>query len=187
MMDWKHCHFWRPLMEGDDGAGNGGGTPPEAPISLDDHLRDNPESQKELDRRITKALETARGKWEKEAADRETEAAKLAKMTAEQKAEHERQKREEALTKREAELNRRELRATAAQTLAEKGLPAGLLECLSYQDAESCQKSIENMENAFRAAVQQGVEERIKGKPPTGTAPAEKAQDASLRSAFGLK
>jgi len=27
MMDWKHCHFWRPLMEGDDGAGNGGGPP----------------------------------------------------------------------------------------------------------------------------------------------------------------
>lgn len=187
MKDWKLMHFWHPLMEGDDGAGNGGGTPPETPISLDDHLRDNPESQKELDRRITKALDTARGKWEKEAADRETEAAKLAKMTAEQKAEHERQKREEALTKREAELNRRELRATAAQTLAEKGLPAGLLECLSYQDAESCQKSIDAMDAAFRASVQQGVEERMKGRTPSGSAPAINGQDAALRAAFGLK
>jgi len=52
---------------------------------LDQHLKDNPESQKELDRRITKALNTAHEKWEQEAQQRETEAAKLAKMTAEQK------------------------------------------------------------------------------------------------------
>lgn len=187
MMDLKLLHFWHPMMEEDTGANGGEGQPQEKPLTLDDHLKGNPESQKEFDRRVTKALETAREKWEKEATERETEAAKLAKMTAEQKAEHERQKRENDLAKREADLNRRELRATAAQSLSEKGLPTALLDCLNYQDAESCNKSIDTIETAFRAAVQRGVEERMKGTTPTATGSSEAAADAAMRKALGLK
>jgi hypothetical protein len=108
-------------------------------------------------------------------------------MTAEQKAEHERQKREDDLAKREADLNRRELRATAAQTLSEKGLPTTLLDCLNYQDADNCSKSIETIETAFRAAVQRGVEERMKGTTPTAPGSSEAAADAAMRKALGLK
>uniref|UniRef100_UPI000A52BAC2 capsid assembly scaffolding protein Gp46 family protein n=1 Tax=Geobacillus kaustophilus TaxID=1462 RepID=UPI000A52BAC2 len=71
--------------------------------------------------------------------------------------------------KREAEITRRELRATALETLAEKGLPKQLADILVYTDAETCQKSIESVEKVFRDAVEAAVNERLKGgEPPKG-------------------
>lgn len=146
------------------------------PLTFDDALKANKDYQSEFDRRVSKALDTARLKWaEEEAAklaEARTEAEKLARMNAEEKAKHESEKREKELRDREAALSLRELKATAAATLAEKGLPNELLNSLSYTDAESCNKSIEAVETAFRAAVQAGVEDRMKGKetPKTGSA-----------------
>lgn len=181
-MNWNDMYFRYPMMEEDTGAQGG-----EQPMSLDEHLKSNPDSQKELDRRITKALNTAHEKWEAEAKQRETEAAKLAKMTADQKAEHEHQKREQELTEREAALSLREMRAEASGTLAEKGLPMTLLDCLNYADAEKCKESIEHVEKAFRAAVQAGVEDRMRGSAPKNPGTHENAQMAAMRSAMGLK
>ena len=174
--------YWMTLRRfaEDAGAGEGGGQPENGgqqpgtkTQTFDDVLKANPAFQAEFDRRMSKGLETAKSKWETDAQARmeaaKTEAEKLAKMTAEQKAEHERQKREEDLQKRERELNRRELRAEAAETLAQKGLPAGLLDTLNYGSAEACQQSITAVENAFRAAVQAGVEARLKGTAPAGS------------------
>lgn len=57
----------------------------------------DPKNQSEFDKKIAKALETAKGKWESDAQQRikdaKTEAEKLAKMNADQNAEYERQKR----------------------------------------------------------------------------------------------
>jgi len=125
------------------------------------------EQQEYINRLIGQTIAKERSKWEKEFQTKldeaKTEAEKLAKMTAEQKAEYERQKREEELAKREREITRRELRATALETLAEKGLPKQLAEILDYTDAESTNKSIETVEKAFREAVEQAVNERLKG------------------------
>ena len=130
---WMTCRMLRP----DDGAGDGGGETQE--LTFDDYLKANPKHQAELDRRITKALNTAKGKWEQEAADKmaaeKSEAEKMARMNAEQKAEHERQKREAELKKREDALSLREMRAEASATLAEKGLPLSLLSALDYSNA----------------------------------------------------
>lgn len=128
-------------------------------------------SQDEVNKIISERLSKERQKWEKEFQTKldeaKTEAEKLAKMNAEQKAEYERKKREEELNRREAEITRRELRATALETLAEKGLPKQLADILVYTDAGSCKKSIENVEKVFRDAVEQAVNERLKGgKPP---------------------
>lgn len=55
-----------------------------------------------------------------------TEAEKLAKMNAEQKAQYEREKKDQELAKREVELTARELKVTAKETLGSKGLPTSL-------------------------------------------------------------
>lgn len=145
--------------------------PPTEPKTLDDLLKDK-SLQSEFDKRVTKALETAKSKWDTELetklAEAKTEAEKLAKMNADQKAEYERQQREAKLTERETEITRRELRASALETLAEKGLPKGLADILNFTDAESTKGSIEAVETAFRAAVEAGVNERLKGSPPGG-------------------
>jgi hypothetical protein len=130
------------------------------------------EQQAEVDRIIGERLSKTQAKWEKDYAEKldaaKTEAEKLAKMNADQKAEYEKQKREKELSDREANITRRELKATAYESLAEKGLPKDLAELLDYSNAESTSKSIESVEKAFRSAVEAGVNERLKGNPPGG-------------------
>jgi len=139
--------------------------------TFDELLKDKT-MQSEFDRRMTKAIETAREKWQTEHEEKleraKTEAEKLAKMNAEQRAEHERQQREDELAKREADITRRELRASTIDELVEKGLPISLADIINYTDADSTKSSIEAVEKAFRQAVGDGVNERLKGNPPKG-------------------
>lgn len=144
--------------------------PEPAPESFDDILK-NKDYQAEFDRRVQKALGTAREKWELLMDDKLSEADKLAKMNKEEKAEYLRQKQVRELSDREAAITRREFMAEAKNTLAEKRLPVGLAEVLNYADADSCSKSIEAVEKAFQEAVQAAVEEKLKGGTPPKKAP----------------
>ena len=82
------------IVENDPAAGE-----PEAGgvMSFDDFLKD-PKNQAEFDRRVGKALETSRSKMQADIEAKiiaaRTEAEKLAKMNAEQKAEYEKEKRD---------------------------------------------------------------------------------------------
>jgi len=169
---------------GEGAGGNGGGG-----VSFDDMLKDKA-YQAEFDRRINKALETARGKWEAEKTEAvnaaKSEAEKLAKMTAEQRAAHESAERIKQLEQRERDITTRELRAQALDALRDKELPSQLGDLLNYSSAEACSKSIEAVEAAFRGAVQSGVESRMKGKTPT-TGTGVGMTDERMRQAFGLK
>lgn len=144
--------------------------PQSQPQSFDDLLK-NKDYQAEFDRRVQKALGTAKEKWTVLMDDKLSEADKLAKMNKEEKAEYLRQKQEKELKDREAAITRRELMAEAKNTLAEKKLPVGLAEVLNYGDADSCSKSIEAVEKAFQEAVQAAVEEKLKGGTPPKKAP----------------
>ena len=157
---------------GTDGAETGN----KEPKSFDDHLQDQ-NNQAEFDRRVQKALGTAKEKWEALMDDKLSEADKLAKMNKEEKAEYLRQKQEKELKDREAAITRRELMAEAKNTLAEKKLPVGLAEVLNYTDAESCNKSMATVEKAFQEAVQAAVEEKLKGGEPLKKAPSGDGKD----------
>ncbi len=150
--------------------------PEPAPQSFDDILK-NKDYQAEFDRRVQKALGTAKEKWELLMDDKLSEADKLAKMNKEEKAEYLRQKQEKELKDREAAITRRELMAEAKNKLAEKKLPVGLAEVLNYVDADSCSKSIDAVEKAFQEAVQAAVEEKLKGGTPPKKAPSEDGKD----------
>ena len=95
------------------------------------------------------------------------EAQALAQMTQEERMNHDFMQRESQLQAREAEISRRELRAQAAQLLQEHGLPAVLADALNYDSAEALQHSVDAAESAFRAAVQQEVQVRMRGSVPT--------------------
>ena len=144
--------------------------PEPQPQSFDDLLK-NKDYQAEFDRRVQKALGTAKEKWTALMDDKLSEADKLAKMNKEEKAEYLRQKQEKVLNDREVAVTRRELMAEAKNTLAEKKLPVGLAEVLNYADADSCNKSMAAVEKAFQEAVQAAVEEKLKGGEPPKKAP----------------
>ena len=155
---------------GQEGSQGGSG----APQSFDDILKD-PNYQAEFDRRVAKALQTSRTKIEAEIEEKintaRTEAEKMAKMNADQKAQYEREKKEAEMAKREAEITKRELTATAKEQLADKGLPTSLAAVLNYTSAEECAASIEAVEKAFQEAVQQAVNDRLAGGKPPKKAP----------------
>ena len=131
-----------------------------------DEVLKNKAYQSEFDKRINKAIETAKSKWDEEAKAQADEAAKLAKMKADEKAEYERQKREDALTKREAEITRRELHAEAITQLTADGLPASLADIVDCTSADNCKKSMESVKKAFGEAVEKAVNDKLKGTTP---------------------
>lgn len=184
MNQWKRtCEDARKLgflkmnlqffAEGDDSGADGGngdgtdsgGTEKRNTKTFDDMLQ-NKEYQAEFDRRVQKAIDTAKSKWDMLLDDKLTEAEKMAKMTKDEKAAYIQKKNEKTLADREAAVTRRELMAEAKNTLAEKNMPVELAEVLNYTDADSCKKSMETVEAAFQKAVQAGVEERLKGDKP---------------------
>jgi hypothetical protein len=134
--------------------------------TFDDVLSSNKAYQSEYDKRVNKALNTARQKWEADAKAQAEEAAKLARMQAAEKAEYERQKREKELSEREAAITKRELHAEAVTQLTGKGLPAGLADILDCTSADACKASMEAVEKAFGEAVEKAVNDRLKGAPP---------------------
>lgn len=123
-------------------------------------------TQAQLDAAISERLTRERKAAEQKIKDAVTEAEKLAKMNAEEKSNHERIKREKELVEREEGITKRELKSQALEQLAERGLPRSLAEVLPFTDADGTKAAIDAVETAFRSAVQQGVEDRLKSKTP---------------------
>jgi len=156
-----------------------------------DDLLKNPAYQSEFDKRVAKALETQKTKLsadvQTQIENAKTEAEKLAKMNAEQRAQYEKEKQDAALAEREKSITKRELTATAKETLVEKGLPTSLASVLDYTDAEKCSASIEAVETAFKEAVEKAVEDKLKGgKPPKkGDGETKTLEDQVMRAMMG--
>lgn len=151
-----------------DGDGSGSGEESGGTLTFDEMLAAG--HQAEFDRRVQKAVTTAvtnaQEKWRVLTDDKVSEAEKLAKMTAQEKAQYLQNKKEKELADKEENLTKRELMAEAKNTLTEKKLPLELAEVLNYTDADSCNKSITAIEKAFQTAVEAAVNERLKGKEP---------------------
>ena len=166
--------------------GNGGGADPggENLLSFDDFMKEE-NNKKEFEKRISAAIEAEKAKWKKDTDSKLSEAEKLSQMTESEKAEYLSEKRTKELDAREEEITRKELMAEAKNTLAGKKLPVTLAEVLSYKDADSCKKSIEVVENAFREALEAAVQERLKGGDPLKKAPDGKT-DTQYDEILGL-
>ena len=136
-------------------------------------------TQVELDKIVADRISREKKKFETTLTEKLTEAEKLAKMNAEQKASYEKEKHEAELLKREQDITQRELKAGAKEILAEKKLPISLAEILNYTSSESCTSSIEAVQEAFAEAVTQGVNNALKQNPP-GRAPEGKSKDPFL-------
>ena len=145
-------------------------------------------TQDELNAIIDKRLERERKDAQARIDKAVTEAQKLAKMSADERAEHERQELQKKLSEREAEITKRELRAEAKSQLSDKGLPVELAEVLPYTDADTTNAALAAVEKVFRQAVEKGVNERLKGNPPKVSPPAphgDSIADEIIKSMYG--
>ena len=139
----------------------------DTPLTFDEILGDKT-YQAEFDRRVQKALETARTKWEAEEQTKRTEAEKLAKMDAEQKAKYELKKANEERDSALAKLNAYELKNTAIRIAQEKGLDISLLEDIDYskQTAETITTIIDTKKAVFDKAIEKAMNDRYKESTP---------------------
>ncbi len=150
---------------------------PPAPADLNALLNGDKALQSQFDKLVAKALDTARGKWEAQR-----------NMTAQELADQRAQEREKELADREAELTRRELRASALGLMSQKGMPPELIHCVSLADEGAMAQSLEQAEQAFRAAVDRAVKDKLKGGPPKDApADSQTTRLAAMRAAAGLK
>lgn len=92
----------------------------------------------------------------------------------------------ELLSRREAELGLREARLAARDELERRQLPLGLIHALPLGRQEDTQKALDEVERAFRSAVEDAVTQRLKGRPPV-LGGGERNGNAALRRAFGLR
>lgn len=153
------------------------GTELTKPSDLNSLLKSDRALQSQFDKLMSKALETAKGKWQNEQ-----------NMTAEQLAAAKLAEKESTLTQREQELQRRELRATALGTLSEKGLPASLIGCVALDSEEIMAQSLAEAEKAFRSSVDAAVKAKLKGDTPkAGGSDPQAGYASQMRSAMGLK
>lgn len=144
------------------------------PLTFDELMKIDKNYQSEFDKRVAKALETAKGKWD---ADQ--------KKTAEELIQQQLKDQEDAITKREAEITRRELKAQALETFGSKGIPKEMADTLDYASEEAMKTSMKNVETAFQKALEKAVTERMKGSAPKAGS-AEEVTVNAMRAALGL-
>lgn len=136
------------------------------------------ESQSDLDsytdKRVAKALETARSKWNDELdtklKEREDKAKKLASMTAKDRAEAELKDRQKALDEREHELNMKAYRIEAQKQLEENKLPADLVDLVLTDNAENTHANIQLLSETVDELVKARVAELSNTSSPKDSA-----------------
>lgn len=154
--------------EGDNGDGEQGNT-----VSFDDFLKGEG-NQAEFDRRVQKAIHTAvakaQEKWKALSDDKLSEAEKLAKMTKEEKTEYEMAKLKKQLADLQKQSSRTEMAKTARKILTDEeiNISDDLLGLLVADDADGTKKAVESFAKMFKAAVQAGVKQSLKGGAPKG-------------------
>ena len=123
-----------------------------------------------FDKKLDKALNTARSKWEKEQNDKAKEEKDLKKMSPEERQNYEFKQREQALVDREADITKRENRNELASKLIEDGLPAELVDVFDdvLADKDKMTDTYQKVSEVFRGAVHDAVETRLaqSARPP---------------------
>lgn len=143
-------------------------------------------TEEDLQTRIKEALAKAKTDHEAEIAAARSEAEKLAKMTADEKAKFEFEQREQKVEEKEKAIAIRELKVETLKTLSEKSIPQEVLELVLADNAENTAKKIDTFKTVFDKAVQAAVEERLSGKSPSlgNGNTATTAADEQIRSQF---
>ena len=104
---------------------------------------------------LTKAAEAAVTAYQKS----QEEQARLDKLPEEER-------RASELASKEKELHEKEMLLTTGDLLAECSLPVGFKGFLAGVDADATAKNIAEFEKAWKSAIEQAVNDRLKGKTP---------------------
>ena len=129
---------------------------------------DNKQQPKYTDADVDEIVSKRLAKWEKQQAAKVEEAAKLAEMNAQQKAEYERDKVQKELDEYKRRDTVNAMVAESRRQLSEQGITVSddILARLVGETAEETKASVDAFSTAFTAAVEDAVKKQLAGKAP---------------------
>lgn len=130
--------------------------------------QDNKQQPKYTDADVDEIVSKRLAKWEKQQAAKVEEAAKLAEMNAQQKAEYERDKVQKELDEYKRRDTVNAMVAESRRQLSEQGIAVSddILARLVGETAEETKASVDAFSTAFTAAVEDAVKRQLAGKAP---------------------
>lgn len=144
--------------------------------------------QSESDKRVNQALEKAKAEWQKDYEAKlqaeKDEAARLAKMNADERAKAEFEKERKTFEAERSKYQKDKLTYECSRQLGAAGLPIDFAEMLTGADADSTKSNIDAFGEKWKDALEKAVTERLKGAPPK-TAHTNKETDAFERALSG--
>lgn len=146
-------------------------------LSFDAWLDSNPAYRSEFDRRVTKGVNTARANWEREQAQEQDEATRLARMTAAQRERYLLDKDKAAFAAQQAQFQHQQLEVQMGRDLQSRGMDAGFARWLTGADADASAANLNDFEALWNAAISGAVTSRMRGS----AAPKEPGQTAVTR------
>lgn len=173
-------------------AGGDGGNEPK-PTGGDDGKKTDPKpalksEAKYTDDDLDRIIGQRFARWEKEKQKAVDEAAKLANMDAQKRAEYERDELKKELDALKKKDTLAEMSKTARKMLSSEGITVSedLLAMMVNTDAEETKAAVDGFTKAFKEAVEAAVKERLKGETPRkgnggGAAPMTKAEIMAIK------
>lgn len=140
--------------------GAGGNPQPEAKPGADE--------KKYTDSDVDKLIDKKFAEWQKKKDKEVDEAAKLAKMNAQQKAEYERDELQKKLDEYKRKDALAEMSKTARKMLSDEGINVSdeLLSRLVTTEAEETKAAVDSFTKLFKAAVEDAVKDKARGTTP---------------------
>lgn len=183
---WQRMTVFKELLQAFDdpegGEGNKGGSDDggqKSGKSTDNGAKDDKskdggadgkgaDEKKYSDADLDKIINQKFAKWQKDQEKAVSEAKKLASMTEQEKAEHERDEIKKELEALKKANNMAEMGKQARKMLNEDGIniPDDLVNLIIAEDAETTKDTVQQFSKLFKAAVQDAVKEALKGKTP---------------------
>lgn len=147
---------------------DGEGANKDATTTQTELKQDNKQQPKYTDADVDEIVSKRLAKWEKQQAAKVEEAAKLAEMNAQQKAEYERDKVQKELDEYKRRDTVNAMVAESRRQLSEQGIAVSddILARLVGETAEETKASVDAFSTAFTAAVEDAVKKQLAGKAP---------------------
>lgn len=160
-------------MFAEDADTSGAAETPETATEVTKEPDENKAAPKYTDDDVDRLINKKFAEWQKAQEKKTTEAERLGRMTAEEKANERIKAMEDKLREYETNAARTEMTKQARAILQDKGINVSdaLLANLVADDADATKASVEAFVSLFQSAVEKAVKDAVKGETPkTGAA-----------------
>lgn len=128
--------------------------------------------QAETDRKVTKALETAKAKWLEEEQAKVKQAEELAKLSEKERLAKELEIQRNEFEAEKSKFQRERLTLQTEKDLISKDMPPEFAPFVVADTAEQTLININTLQASWQAAIEKAIDDKVKGRTPTGNAQA---------------